>query len=260
MATATVVVDTPPVALCKDVTVPAGPTCTANASIDNGSFDPDMGDTITLSQSPPGPYPLGSTLVTLTVTDNHGVSSQCQGTVTVVDTTPPMITCPSSITTKTPQPGDPCLVVTYSDPVVTDNCPLPTVVCTPPSGSCFPVGTTTVTCTATDGSGNTATCTFSVKVFDLCLQDDSNSNTVLLINSNSGDYLFCCNGITMTGKGKISQQGNIFKLQHNPPDRRVLATVDESAHRGTASLQAPPGVTRCTITDRDTENNSCICE
>src|SRR5712692_8758815 len=83
-----------PTAICQNVMVSAGANCTANASIDNGSFDPDNGDTITLSQSPAGPYPLGTTSVTLTVTDNHGASSQCTATVTVVDNTPPTITCP----------------------------------------------------------------------------------------------------------------------------------------------------------------------
>ena len=38
----------------------------------------------------------------------------------------------------------------------------PTVVCVPPSGSFFPRGTTFVTCTATDDSGNQATCVFPV--------------------------------------------------------------------------------------------------
>ncbi len=80
----------PPVAVCQNVTVAAGPACTANAAIDGGSFDPD-GNPITLSQSPPGPYPLGSTSTTLTVTDSFGASSQCQAAVTVVDTTPPAI-------------------------------------------------------------------------------------------------------------------------------------------------------------------------
>jgi hypothetical protein len=40
------------------------------------------------------------------------------------------------------------------------------VVCEPPSGSVFPVGTTPVTCTAIDSAGNTNTCTFSVTVQD----------------------------------------------------------------------------------------------
>jgi uncharacterized repeat protein (TIGR03803 family) len=86
-----VVLNRPPVPQCHDVTVSSGPTCTADASVDNGSFDPDAGDAITLNQQPPGPYPLGSTPVTLTVTDNHGASASCTATVTVMDTTPPTI-------------------------------------------------------------------------------------------------------------------------------------------------------------------------
>jgi uncharacterized repeat protein (TIGR01451 family) len=53
------------------------------SAIDDGSFDPDSGDTITLVQTPPGPYPIGTTLVTLTVTDSHGDSSSCTANVTV---------------------------------------------------------------------------------------------------------------------------------------------------------------------------------
>src|SRR5262249_28753785 len=59
---------------------------------DAGSFDPD-GDEISLSQAPPGPYPLGPTTVTLTVTDSSGASSTCSAIVTVVDTTPPSVNC-----------------------------------------------------------------------------------------------------------------------------------------------------------------------
>ena len=79
-----------PIAMCHDVIISADSNCSANASIDNGSFDPD-GSPITFSQSPSGPYPLGSTPVTLTVTNSNGASSKCTGTVTVVDTTPPKI-------------------------------------------------------------------------------------------------------------------------------------------------------------------------
>jgi hypothetical protein len=73
-----------PVASCQNVTVVAGASSTVAVSIDNGSFDPDTGDTITLTQTPPGPYPIGETDVTLTVEDNHGAFSSCQATVTVL--------------------------------------------------------------------------------------------------------------------------------------------------------------------------------
>ncbi|KPJ63591.1 hypothetical protein AMK68_03635 [candidate division KD3-62 bacterium DG_56] len=50
--------------------------------------------------------------------------------------------------------------------MVDDNCPGATCSCDPPSGSTFPLGSTTVTCTAIDAGGNTATCAFLVIVRD----------------------------------------------------------------------------------------------
>ena len=110
-----------PTAICQNVTVSAGPNCTANASIDNGSFDPDGSDTITLSQSPAGPYPLGTTSVTLTVTDNHGASNQCVANVTVVDDTPPAITGASANPSSLWPPNHKMIdvVINYS---VSENC------------------------------------------------------------------------------------------------------------------------------------------
>jgi hypothetical protein len=129
-------------------------------------------------------------------------------------------------------------------------------VCNPPSGSCFPTGVTTVTCTASDAAGNIASCNFTVTTFDVAIQDDSNPSTILLWNSITGSYRFCCNGITFTGVGKTSIQGCVNTLEHNPADRRVLARVDKSVHTGNASLQAPAGTLRCTITDRNTLNDA----
>ncbi len=66
--------NTPPFAVCTNVML-VTTNADAWASIDAGSFDLDVGDTITTFQTPPGPYPPGSNWVTLTATDNHGTSS-----------------------------------------------------------------------------------------------------------------------------------------------------------------------------------------
>ena len=81
-----------------------------------------------------------------------------------VDTSPPVLDCPESVLARdgfTGPPGRPVhFTVTASD--ASD--PAPDVACVPPSGSTFPLGTTIVTCTATDEAGNEATCTFPVVV------------------------------------------------------------------------------------------------
>jgi hypothetical protein len=76
--------------------------------------------------------------------------------------TPPFITCPSDLNVSN-DPGQCSAVVNYPAPLVsggTGN----VVVCSPPSGFAFPVGTTTVPCTATDASGATAVCSFNVTI------------------------------------------------------------------------------------------------
>jgi hypothetical protein len=206
-------------------------------------------------------FPKGTTTVNCNVADASGNTATCAFTVTVNDTQPPSITCPANVAAVTDQnacPSPACQVVNYPAPVVSDNCPGVTFVCNPPAGSCFPLGVTTVTCTATDTSGNTATCSFTVTTFDTALQDDSNPSSILLWNSITGAYRFCCTGITFTGVGKATRQGCVYTLEHNPGDRRVLGRVDKGVHAGSGSIQAPPGTTRCTITDRTTLNDTNV--
>jgi hypothetical protein len=194
-------------------------------------------------------------------TGGGGGGTTCTFTVTVNDTQPPVITCPANVTVVTPTPGTPCTVATFTT-TASDNCPGVTVVCNPPSGSCFPVGVTTVTCTATDASGNTATCSFTVTTFDGRLQDDSaGCNNTVLFNTVTGSYRWCCNGTIFTGVGTVKKLGNTYTLQHNAPDRKVLITLaaGNSPPSGNGSIQSPPGTNRCTIQDRDTRNDTCVC-
>lgn len=111
------------VAMCQDVTVSTDPgACSASASIDDGSSDPD-GDPLTLTQSPAEPYAVGATSVTLSCTDGlHSPEDTCTGTVTVEDHEPPAALCnaPGTIT-----PPDAPIAFTGGG---TDNCSATVVV------------------------------------------------------------------------------------------------------------------------------------
>jgi PKD repeat protein len=149
-----------PVALCTNVIVSAGSNCVADASVDNGSYDPD-GDTITLIQIPSAPYPKGTNVVTLTATDAMGALSSCSALVIVVDSTPPSVICPQSKEIEFTDEHGATTTFTVS---ASDTCSTPSLVVTPPSGSLFPIGVTTVLAQATDASSNTASCNFTVTV------------------------------------------------------------------------------------------------
>ncbi|MEL6721587.1 MAG: HYR domain-containing protein, partial [Bacteroidota bacterium] len=74
---------------------------------------------------------------------------------------PPTITCPADVSVITASVTG--TNVSFPSPVANDNCSV-SFVCDYNSGDFFPCGTTTVTCTATDGAGLTATCTFNITV------------------------------------------------------------------------------------------------
>lgn len=154
--------NSPPVALCQDITAYADSICEAYASIDSGSYDPD-GDSITLIQVPAPPYPLGQTLVSLIVSDTVGLADTCQGTVTVVDTTAPVVTCPSDMTVG--NDSGQCGALVSFEISATDNCDSVVVDAFPPSGSFFEVGVTSVNVIATDGFKSDS-CFFLVYVYD----------------------------------------------------------------------------------------------
>jgi two-component sensor histidine kinase len=100
----------------------AGANCMASASIDDGSFDSDSGDTITLTQSPAGPYPLGTTSVTLTATDSHGASCSATATVTVVDDGVPTLTLRPAMNLRPPNHTYQTLTMSQMVASVSDGC------------------------------------------------------------------------------------------------------------------------------------------
>ena len=151
----------PPVALCRDVTVNANASCQGTASVDKGSYDPDNGPSpLVITQSPNTALGLGAHPVTLTASDGQA-SAQCVGKVTVVDATPPTITCPLSVDIKV---GSILGIAVQYAVSASDTCGPATFTCSHPPGTIFLPGLTPVTCTARDAANNTATCHFGIRI------------------------------------------------------------------------------------------------
>jgi uncharacterized repeat protein (TIGR01451 family) len=119
------------------------------------------------------PYPSGVTTITWTATDDQERSVTCTQTITVDtdDTTSPTVTAPDDVTVNTGDEAQSCGIIVgeteLGSATASDNCTSVTVARTGvPAGNFFPVGTTTVTYTATDGQGNTASDTQTVTVVD----------------------------------------------------------------------------------------------
>lgn len=155
-----------PVIMVDTVTVPLGPSGTVvltasntqaniveNCSIQSVNFVPAQFDCAQL----------GYHSVVMTATDKAGNATTANLVVKIVDNAPPILICPASIIR--------CFgndLVQYSAPSATDNClgigggfALTQGL---PSGSIFPLGTTTNTYTYTDGQGNVGSCSFEVTI------------------------------------------------------------------------------------------------
>ena len=125
----------------------------------------DAGSSVPVSCSPTSGslFPIGTTTVTCSATDGAGNTTGGSFTITVTDTTLPTLTLPAPITTSVD--GASTKVVTYAASASDGGTPL-TPSCSPPSGSAFSLGTTTVNCSVTDAGGNTVSGSFTVTVTD----------------------------------------------------------------------------------------------
>jgi MYXO-CTERM domain-containing protein len=100
--------------------------------------------------------------VSVMATDAAGNTNACTFTVAVKDTHAPTLTCPADVeATATGQEG---AVVNYAPAQATDTVSDVTLSYTTPSGATFPAGNNRVQVTASDASGNSTTCSFTVKV------------------------------------------------------------------------------------------------
>jgi hypothetical protein len=130
---------------------------------------------VTCSPSSGSFFPIGTTTVTCTASDLAGNTARASFDVVVVDGERPQIEPPANVTLRVTA-AEPTVVV-YATPTATDNSGSAPVTCVPPSGSLFPVGTTIVTCTTVDASGNTSSTSFAVTVASGAPQVDPPAQT-----------------------------------------------------------------------------------
>jgi len=155
------------------INTPDGLTIEATSGYDTpleydvSATDPEDGEVpVSCTPGQGGEYPLGPVEVTCTATDSDGLTGTGSFVVTFVDTTAPVM----QLEPITAVPNGPDGTRMGWDTHPTDNADwYPDVVCEPESFSdfVFPIGDTTVTCTATDDSGNSSTGSFVVHVLSV---------------------------------------------------------------------------------------------
>jgi gliding motility-associated-like protein len=116
-----------------------------------------------VTNNAPGLFPIGTTTVTWTVTDGAGNTATATQLVNVVDQIAPEATAPANVTVNTNNFCD-ATGVNLGTPEATDNCTIASIVNDAPAS--FPIGTTVVTWTITDATGNFTTVTQNVTVVD----------------------------------------------------------------------------------------------
>jgi probable HAF family extracellular repeat protein len=153
--------------------------CPASALLDgSGSSDPD-GDTLTYEwrengallatgMKPSVSLAMGAHVISLTVTDPQGASAQASVTVTVVDTTAPVVVCPNSMTVAASANCDAPVPDFIAGTRASDACSSGqlTAIQSPAAGTSVGAGAHVVTVTVSDGAGNASSCTVTFTVAD----------------------------------------------------------------------------------------------
>ncbi|MEC9475668.1 MAG: HYR domain-containing protein [Planctomycetota bacterium] len=109
---------------------------------------------------------LGTTTVVMTLVDLHGQTTTHQFDIVVSDTQAPLIHDMPASVTQSADRGACGAIIEWTAPTTSDNCPSPSLFTDHPPGSFFPVGTTTVTYTASDANGLDTSSTFQVSITD----------------------------------------------------------------------------------------------
>jgi len=249
-------------------------------------------------------FNLGTTTVTWTVTDG-GIgatptpanTTTCSFTVTVADNQAPNLLCNNTANQNLNTDAGVCTFTRTGavwNASATDNCSVTSVLATLTGATtgtalttltnqAFNVGTTVVTWTATDGSGNTTTCTFNVTITDnvapvvtVCPSNQTvnmaagvctYTHSGILWNPTATDnctisYSYALSGATLIASGVSSIAGQVF----NSGVTNVLWTItDISGNTATCAYTVTvvdnqdPAITCGVTTDQNITLGAGLC-
>ncbi len=155
----------PVVAAHANVTAEATSAAGAVVSFAAGSATDAVGVTsLTYSQASGTSFPMGVTTVTITARDAANNAGTGTFTVTVQDTTAPVVAAHANVTAEATSAAG--AVVDFAAGSATDAVGVTSLANSLESGTTFPIGVTTVTITAADAANNVGTSTFTVTVAD----------------------------------------------------------------------------------------------
>ncbi len=225
---------------------------TANWQAPTAADNCDNNISITSSHNSGDTFPVGTTTVVYTATDDANNAVNCSFEVEVLDNqNPSIINCPANISLST-DPGICTAIATWTPPTVNDNCTSGnTILGTHTPGDVFPVGTTTVSYSANDAAGNGAlNCNFNVTVADnelptiTCIQD-----TTILIPFGSSTT-------AVSGLAPVSFSDNCVNLMETYV---LTGATTGSGNNDASGTTFDLGTTLVTYTTVDNNNNSADC-
>ncbi len=163
-------------------------SCSSVVMFDEATFTDNAGDAdvvVIYSLGNGSVFGLGTTVVTATGTDASGNSTSETFNVTVEDNVAPFVVSIPTVFSEVFDTPNCQANVTWQAPVAVDNCSSVTYTSSHNSGDMFPVGTTTVTGTATDDANNTTTFSFEVVVVDPVAPVFSAAMPDIVVNANA---------------------------------------------------------------------------
>ena len=240
--TATVFVEdnTPPIALCQNVTLQldSGGSASLNASaVDGGSSDACGIGSLSVSPSNFNCGNVGSNSVTLTVTDVNGNFATCSANVIVEDNEAPVALC-QDITVQLDAAGSASITPSDVDGGSNDACGIASLAINVNSFSCADIDTNAVVLTVTDVNGNSSNCTATVTIEDTVAPVASCQDLTVQLDSN---------GFASISAGMVDNGSN---------DACGIASLSVSPSTFTCSNV---GANTVTLTASDVNGNNAIC-